>query len=343
MSESAVVSILCTAYNHEKYIRQTLDGFLAQQTDFPYEIIIHDDASTDATADIIREYADRYPKVFKPIYQSVNQYSQNVNIDREFLRPLAAGKYIAYCEGDDYWTDPHKLQKQVDFLETHPGFSATAHNCIFVNEKNEEIPCIYPMYREYRSHVFTLRRFSMDVVYPGQTASLLYRKSAYDFDSAEQEAAFYGMRVSTGDKRTILKLLLAGDIFCFEEKMSAYRIVTQGGDSWTASNYGKNLSYKWHIASIDFRKYVRKYGKKSFHNYYSTFHTGVAGIGKYLLKPNEQNKEVCRQTIEEHGGVLGTTVYLIGMGILSIPFYFLRKIEKKKYDPKRQGEIDGQR
>ena len=114
-----VVSICCIAYNHEPYIEDALEGFLIQETDFPFEILIHDDASTDKTADIIHEYEARYPKLIKPIYQTKNQYSQGKK-PSYFNFERAQGEYIAMCEGDDYWIDPLKLQKQVDFLKKNP-------------------------------------------------------------------------------------------------------------------------------------------------------------------------------------------------------------------------------
>lgn len=122
-----LVSIACTAYNHEKYIADALDSFLMQKTDFEYEILVHDDASTDDTAEIIREYERRFPHIIKPIYQTENQYSKNPHIIANFLFPKAKGKYIAMCEGDDYWTDPLKLQMQVDYLECHPTCSLCVH------------------------------------------------------------------------------------------------------------------------------------------------------------------------------------------------------------------------
>ena len=114
--QKPMVSVFCTAYNHEAYIRDALEGFVSQQTNFPFEVLIHDDASTDGTANIIREYAQKYPNIIRPVYQTQNQYSQKVPIIKTFLGPIAQGKYIAYCEGDDYWCDPLKLQRQVDFL-----------------------------------------------------------------------------------------------------------------------------------------------------------------------------------------------------------------------------------
>ena len=121
-----IVSICCVTYNHAPFIRQCLDGFLMQKTSFPIEILIHDDCSTDGTTEIIREYEKKYPELMFPIYEDENQYSKGVWVDG-FNYQRAKGKYIAYCEGDDYWTDPLKLQKQVDFMEAHPDYSVCWH------------------------------------------------------------------------------------------------------------------------------------------------------------------------------------------------------------------------
>jgi len=117
-----LVSIDCITYNHKQYIRDAIEGFLMQITNFPVEILIHDDASTDGTAEIIREYEKQYPWLIKPVYQTENQYSKHNGIISKIQYARARGKYLAFCEGDDYWTDPYKLQKQVDFLETHPDY-----------------------------------------------------------------------------------------------------------------------------------------------------------------------------------------------------------------------------
>ena len=124
-----LVSICCITYNQVSYVRDALEGFLKQKTDFPFEVLIHDDASTDGTAEIITEYAQRYPDHIKPILQSVNQYSiGNIGVSGLFNFPRAKGKYIAMCEGDDYWTDEHKLQMQTDYMEEHPDCSLCFHS-----------------------------------------------------------------------------------------------------------------------------------------------------------------------------------------------------------------------
>ncbi len=124
--EQVVVSVVCNTYNHERYIRKALDGFVMQNTNFKYEVLVHDDASTDSTAEIIREYERMYPEIIKPIYQTINQYSQGI-APGNFQFPRVKGKYIALCEGDDYWIDPCKLQKQFDAMEENPDVDICAH------------------------------------------------------------------------------------------------------------------------------------------------------------------------------------------------------------------------
>ena len=134
--DEIVVSIICATYLHEKYIRKALDSFLAQKTLFNFEILINDDASTDKTPEILREYEQKYPGLIRVIYQKENQYSKGVRVVDDILVPLARGKYLAFCEGDDYWCDENKLQKQVDFLEKNPDYTVCVHNTLFFYLKN---------------------------------------------------------------------------------------------------------------------------------------------------------------------------------------------------------------
>ena len=129
MKQKPLVTVSCITYNHEKYIARALDSFLMQKTDFPFEIVIHDDASTDRTPEIIREYAEKYPEIIRPMYQKENQYSKGIsNISGAFNFPRAEGKYIAMCEGDDYWIDDSKLQRQADYMEAHPECTMCFHS-----------------------------------------------------------------------------------------------------------------------------------------------------------------------------------------------------------------------
>jgi len=124
-----LLSIVCPTFNHEDFLAQALDGFIAQRTTFPFEVLVNDDASTDGTAQILARYAQRYPGIIRPFYHSVNQYQQGKECTPGLFKE-ARGRYIAYCEGDDYWTDPHKLQIQVDFLESHPDYVMTYHDAM---------------------------------------------------------------------------------------------------------------------------------------------------------------------------------------------------------------------
>ncbi len=134
--EPPVVSICCTTYNHENYITEAIDGFLIQETGFPFEIVIRDDCSTDETAKIIKLYVDKFPNIIKPIYESENQFSKGIK-PMPVVYKKAVGKFFALCEGDDYWTDPLKLQKQVDFLESNDDYVITYASVEAFDENGE--------------------------------------------------------------------------------------------------------------------------------------------------------------------------------------------------------------
>ena len=121
-----VISICCTTYNHELYIAEAIDGFLMQETDFPFEILIRDDCSTDGTDEIVKQYADRYPNLIKPVFEKENQYSKGVKAMPVLLKK-ALGKYIALCEGDDYWSDPFKLCIQIEKMADQPKCNMSFH------------------------------------------------------------------------------------------------------------------------------------------------------------------------------------------------------------------------
>ncbi len=125
--DKPVVGICCATFNHENFISKALDSFLMQETDFPFEVLINDDCSTDNTAKIIIEYEKKYPNIIKPIYQKENQYSKGIKINSVFNFPRAKGNYIALCEGDDYWTDKNKLQIQIDEMEKYPDIDLSFH------------------------------------------------------------------------------------------------------------------------------------------------------------------------------------------------------------------------
>ncbi len=208
-----LVSINCITYNHEAYIRNALEGFLMQKTNFTFEILIHDDASTDQTANIIRQYENEYPGIIKPIYQKENQYSKKVDISEQFQYSRTLGKYTAICEGDDYWIDPLKLQKQVDFLEDNPEFSMCCHDAIILWENKQKRPRLF-------APAALPSVLGMEDILKGwfiPTASILYRSKIL------HQRPKWLNKVLNGDY--FLQLLCAhhGKIKYFDELMSVYR------------------------------------------------------------------------------------------------------------------------
>lgn len=223
-----MVSILTTAYNHAPYIAQALNSFLMQKTDFPFEVIIHDDASTDGTADIIRKYAEKYPDIIHPIFQTENQYSKGADVYK-FMIPLIRGKYIAQCEGDDYWCDERKLQKQVDYMEKHSECSYCFCNSYNVNLKSEIIEKVTPV---DRSRVFSSREMiSKPEIYLA-TAGTLYRTR----DSMEFPKEM--LAGEAGDIPLRNFLMLRGNAYGFADYMVCYRLMVPGSCS---DRYAKEM------------------------------------------------------------------------------------------------------
>lgn len=135
MNTKPLVSIVCLTFNEEEFVRDTFDNFLSQQTSFPFEVLVYDDASQDATPQIIQEYVDKYPDIFKATLYPENNFKKGLGfLGLRVGFQEAQGKYIAYCEGDDYWCDNLKLQKQVDFLESHPEYEVCAHETRIRND-----------------------------------------------------------------------------------------------------------------------------------------------------------------------------------------------------------------
>ncbi len=214
-AKDVVLSICCVTYNHEKYIRQCLDGFAMQKTNFAFEVLVHEDASTDGTAAILRAYEEEHPELFRVVYQTENQFlKQNTLVN--ILFPMAKGKYIALCEGDDYWTDPYKLQKQVDILEADPHLSACYHNTMVVNEMEGS----KYLFRDSLKPLFTTEdTFSEYVLF--HTSSLVLRVDAFI------NAPLMGQVVS-GDMALISILSSFGPLALANGAMSVYRKNTGG-------------------------------------------------------------------------------------------------------------------
>lgn len=236
--EQVQVSIICNAYNHEPYIRDALEGFVMQKTTFPFEVLVHDDASTDDTASIIREYEAQYPEIIKPIYETENQYSKQDGSLGRIQYGRVKGKYIAMCEGDDYWTDPMKLQKQYDALESHPELDLCATGA--KTEKEGRI--VGKVVPADENTVFTPE----EVILGGggfvATASLMYRT-----DIRKNPPPFFKM-MGLDYFLQILGSLRGGMLFIADD-MCVYRLVTQG--SWSSRMSNNLVEYREHEEKVN--------------------------------------------------------------------------------------------
>lgn len=238
-NEEIMVSICCITYNHEKYIKEALDSFLAQKTNFKYEIIIHDDASTDDTAKIVREYEKKYPDIFNNIYQNENQYSKG-NSPALITMKLARGKYIALCEGDDYWIDENKLQIQFDYMQENENCTFCFHNSRIFDERTQEFTRNFVPYREEEKKYLT-----KDNKYNVGELTLLNEipTASYFFKNNLDFPKWYHDLVA-GDIAVQLLMTSRGYAYYIDKVMSVYRVGTGISvmDKWKDDDKKKDIS-----------------------------------------------------------------------------------------------------
>lgn len=258
MNEKVEVSIVCLTYNHEKYIRKALDGFVFQKTTFPYEIVIRDDASTDNTKLIIEEYKKKYPNLFKTIYEVENQFSINNDFSINNLFPFISGKYIAFCDGDDYWIDEYKLQKQYDAVNKHNCVGSVHRvNCHLEDDTISE-----------KAH--PSKKYGIDcdkVLDSEELANLLFVKGSYPF----QTSCYFVKRIvveellkwssSSQDIYYLFTMLALGDVYYFNKPMSIRRLNTIGNWNSIQKKKGKKgyiqNTKKYIMQLINFNDYSK--------------------------------------------------------------------------------------
>lgn len=220
-----LVAIHCLVYNHEPYLKECLDGFVMQKTDFPFVAIVHDDASTDNSAAIIREYEQKYPDIIHPIYETENQYSRSdgrlIFVMQDAI--LATGaKYVAICEGDDFWTDPLKLQKQVNILESDPLLMAVVTDTSVVDQKGNVITQkLGNSVPENKEGKYTLRDFFSVPQHHYTTATVMYSTRNYE---EVNKKLLYTISPYLGDWQLWIILHSYGPFYYLDEVTCAYRV-----------------------------------------------------------------------------------------------------------------------
>jgi len=236
-----VVSIWCITYNHAKFIREALEGFLMQETTFPVEILIHDDASTDGTADIVRSYQVKYPQLFRAIFQTENQWSKGIK-PRKFLTPLVRGQFTALCEGDDYWSHRHKLEMQIALLEKKPELAGCFHRTSLVDTDNKVIKQDYFISEQkqfdFRDCITTLKKRYA-------TCSFVFRSRAISNPRS-------WFTETSNDMFLELQVALTGELYFIDKSMGAYRV--HAGGIWSSATSAQKvltLLYRYKLLMRD--------------------------------------------------------------------------------------------
>lgn len=255
--EEIMVSVICTTYNQKNYISRCLKSLVSQKTSFKYEIIVHDDASNDGTADVVREYADKYPELIIPILQNENQYSQHKSCVREFIDPLVKGKYRAYCEGDDFWCDEEKLQRQYEVMEANPQCSICVHSTKRVNDTGIEIEPPFPNIDFEEGVVSTQSIIDSFPEWSFQFSSFFIRVEDYEKIYTLDKELFNSFPV--GDVRILYCMAALGDYYYLKRVMSCYTVNAQ--NSWTRRQNKRSLNEfinKMILMSNLYVKYLQK-------------------------------------------------------------------------------------
>ena len=249
------VSIICITYNHVRFIRECLNGFITQKTNFNYEVLIHDDASNDGTKEIIQEYVNKYPEIFIPFYEEENQFGKS-DFCRDILYPKIRGEYVAICEGDDFWTDEFKLQKQVDILEYHKECSVCFHYAKVHWENDEKEDFIFPDENKIVSrnilNINDLLNYNFIC-----TCSVMYRWRFH-----KDDLSLIPDGIIPGDWYLPLLHAQVGYIYFINSVMSVYRKHKNG--IWFNAEMSEEWFKKYSIPSIMFYNYAEKQFKYNF-------------------------------------------------------------------------------
>ncbi|MCH5270281.1 MAG: glycosyltransferase family 2 protein [Lachnospiraceae bacterium] len=250
------VSILCVTFNHVNYIKDALDGFLRQKTDFAYEILVHDDVSTDGTVDILKEYQQKYPEKIRLILEEENQYSKGVDITKDIMLPYVRGKYTAYCEGDDYWLYEGKLQRQYDLMEAHPEISLCYHNAVLHDETKDEM---------------TLNVIGQESGYLTDSDIICPDKGWYPtsscFSRTEYLAEKSNFHAPTGDENGRYYMASRGKIYFMNQAWSIYRWFSKG--AWNTKYYeDKVIAEKYNRDLVHFLRNFNEYSDRKYEKYF---------------------------------------------------------------------------
>ncbi|MBN1066204.1 glycosyltransferase [Clostridium botulinum] len=322
--DEVLVSIDCITYNHEKYIAQALESFLTQKTNFNFEILIHDDASTDKTRTIVENYHRKYPDIIKPIFQEQNKYSKGEKrISTKYNWPRAQGKYIAICEGDDYWIDEHKLQKQYDYMEKNTDCSMCFHSAKISDVEKGIIGEVKPFEKSCNVSF-------EDMVLGGggfcPTASLFLRKKFLE------NLPQYYMDAHVGDYPLQIYLTTVGNVYYYNEFMSIYRVGDCG--SWSNINLNGEKEAEKRIVNVNNDiKLLEMINQETNYIYDNYIQNGILKCKFYIALYKEDFNEIIKPIFRNFYDKIG----FCGKIKLNIKYYTpiiykFMKLIKRKYN-----------
>ncbi len=293
LNDSVMVSISICTYNHERFIGEAIKSILNQNTDYRYEIIIGDDASTDCTPDIIRHYASLYPDKIIPVLRERNIGATYNSYD---IARRERGKYGAGLDGDDCWDDSERLQKQVDFLEAHPEYSAIAGKCRLIDDEGnplgEDVLSGRAKFWEFNDRVFEWDDFE-NWEMPGHVSAIMGRNPWLKHDAK----IMYEAHDMVGDRTGVLLYLLDGPIYCSDEIVSCYRI-HENGNNFMAKYQSQNLRDKEVHMMLALEEYAASRGRKL--NLSRIKKNRLVGAMAIFLKtPSAENKNVVENILRE--------------------------------------------
>ncbi len=292
------LSVIFITYNHEKYVEKALRSVCEQETDFAYEVVVGEDCSTDSTREILKRLAGEYPDKVRLLFREKNFGRPTLNVYNTTME--CRGEYLAYLEGDDYWTDRKKLQKQVDFLEANPEYIACTHSCVMIDENSEEITDeetlkIGDLYKW--SGRFTYDDYKKSGKWPGHYATVvsrnIYLEGKYDY------TILYKAHDFVDDAIILLFLLIQGDIYRMDEVMSAWRYVRKKtGTNWNSLSMKRDLikddcylnttMTKWVEEAVGLTDHAAIRCKKDF----------LTALNMFLHKPNKDNGKFVKDMFE---------------------------------------------
>lgn len=285
------VGIRCCVYNQAAYVRDCLEGIVSQKTNFKFKAVVHDDASTDNSASIILEYAEKYPDIIIPIIEEENQYSKNDDsLSRIMHENTHDSKYIAYCEGDDYWTDPYKLQKQVDFLEKHLDYGLCYAKASCYTQSMQSFSK-KPTGGPYTSFENLLKKNTIP------TVTVLFRSCLYNQYMKEGHDILQKWEM-LGDYPRWLWFAFNSKIHFMDEIFAVYRVLSESASH--SANLEKNIKFLIEVDNIA-HYFATIYNRLDLydsdilnHRLYNT----VVGLG-YLSKEKQYFQKIIKPTAKE--------------------------------------------